>query len=313
MYKYQICFILNLILFVTSGQLKAKDSIGETLYYQRKFKDATSYFRVESIKGDKNNKAHNIFWLGQCLAALRQPDSAIVAYEYLVAEKNIAPIWKINALGGLASIYSYRQDTKKVEFYVSQMLLYGNQYPEKRDARYWRIMGNFYFDTYKNDLATTHFIRSANTAESQKDSIGLVGSYVMLGRVYERLEKNIQALHYFELAIKMQDELKINLHLPQCYQSVAALYENQNNFKKAFEYYSKGISLDTKLGDNYGRAYGLIGVSNALLNQGKTKNVASLIGEAYSIFIKYDDQPCIGYCLNLKGLYHQKNSNIKKH
>ena len=312
MYFFLAKLTYSLWILLYSPILSAQVSHGEALFYQRKFSEAANYFEAKRKKALPNTDYQATFWLAQSLYSLREIDSAMDIYCRLIDDKLAPPEWRVNALGGIVAHYSSKKDMQIAKHYVSRLEREARAFPQLRNTRYWRVIGTYHFYGLKNDEAISCFVRSAREAEKEKDNLGLAGAYVMLGRVYQRLEKDSNTRSYYEKAIKLQENQGVILHLPQCYQALALLYESQNEYKKAIEYYKKGIELDTKLGDEYGKAYGLMGLADINLMIGNTTIDLSMIEEAYAIFKKYEDKHGMSYCLFMKGKHYQANQDYDR-
>ncbi len=154
----------------------------------------------------------------------------------------------------ISAIQSYLK-AKDIAAALGNTKQYINSYVSLADAH--NIFGNVsknkhhLYESLNYSMLSLQLSQAANLSFSQ----GI--SYLNLGEVYLSLNKNIKAIHYFEMAEKIYLPLGTKSWLLSTYQLMGKTYNSMHVYDKAIEYINKSLDLAKEqqlsayLRDNY--------------------------------------------------------------
>jgi serine phosphatase RsbU (regulator of sigma subunit) len=135
----------------------------------------------------------------------------------------------------------------------------------KEDTSHVNVLNQIaqqYLSTSNNELALKYSLQAQQLAESakrlndgNKEVIlrkGLAQAYNDIGRVYMNLGDFVKSLDYFNMSLKIRNELGDEKGIANSYNNIALIYNNQGNYQKALEYHQKSFEIRQRIKDKYG-------------------------------------------------------------
>jgi tetratricopeptide (TPR) repeat protein len=104
----------------------------------------------------------------------------------------------------------------------------------------YALTGNY------DKAATSYFIALANY-EAVKDSLGIGKSYLNIGNVYFLMEKENDALVYYQKALMVYKQLKNEKSMARALGNIGAIYRDRKPYQKALEYLNESLAINQKL------------------------------------------------------------------
>jgi two-component system NarL family sensor kinase len=86
-------------------------------------------------------------------------------------------------------------------------------------------------------------------AQQKNETTIKIVIYNSLGKAYSQLGKSIEALKYYQLAIKMAEVANDKQYIGKINKNIGALYEEQKNFNQALAYYDKAQDIALAIKD----------------------------------------------------------------
>jgi signal transduction histidine kinase/CheY-like chemotaxis protein len=237
---------------------KSYFGLGNTYFYQNKFPEAIkAYQNVDSIlmihdpiqKTLVNNNI-NIAQLFIIQKEFKKAEKYLKKAE-IVANKNKHEY-------GLASINLYRgciekekkNPKKGIEYLNKAKEFYEKFYSDYDLAEIYYYLGDCYFELHDFKMAAFYHNKSLPLQEKVQNPLGIANSNFTLGRIDFKNNNNEKAVEKFKLALKIYNELEdqnVLEHQGEAYKIVSQIYESKQDFKSAFEYLKKHVSVNDTL------------------------------------------------------------------
>ena len=205
---------------------------------------------------DLNDELGSIYYYQEIFAkALAYHTAALVEYEKIQDTTNIAKVY--SHLGNLHSSREYCEqrttDQKRVDFNTAI------QYFEKTIALCTKIgyksliinsyinMASVYNKLDKPDVALPYLKQATDYYRTTKNPSRLAGSLHTLGITYFKLKQYDKSIASFNESLKIAVENKQTEGIQYLYESMAQTYYSSNNYKNAYVYYIKYMTIRDSL------------------------------------------------------------------
>jgi tetratricopeptide (TPR) repeat protein len=108
-------------------------------------------------------------------------------------------------------------------------------------------IGNLYQDMNNLPVALSYYQQAAGIQERKSFQIALIGTFLSISSVYQSLNRLDSASYYISKSMKLVEILNNPSQKLVVYRSAAKYFEKTQNYKKAFELYSKFVLLNDSL------------------------------------------------------------------
>lgn len=102
----------------------------------------------------------------------------------------------------------------------------------------------------------------------------------------DHTKKPDSALHYYFIALDLAKKVKNDYLVYACYNNIANMYKDKQDFQTALGYYQKGIELTKRMGENSSTAFTLNNVGALYLKMGKPKEALKYSEEAFGMALE---------------------------
>ncbi len=126
------------------------------------------------------------------------------------------------------------------------------------------------------------------------------------GIIYYRQSDYQQALHYFNIAINLGD----NLIIAQCYSNIGSVYQNLGNYDIASDYYFKALKINENNNFEEGIADVYLNISNIYMSLKEFESVLDLQLKSLKYYVENNNKTEAGYCLSNIGLVYLELDKI---
>jgi len=99
----------------------------------------------------------------------------------------------------------------------------------------------------KYDDALKELNTLVEITSNQKDTIGLAKSYRLIGAIFHRQSKYLDAVTYFSKSLSLYQEIEMETTQARLFTDLANVYNEINNFDLALEYFDKATQIAQKL------------------------------------------------------------------
>ena len=147
-------------------------------------------------------------------------------------------------------------------------------------------IGAIYFAKGVDDRALEYCLRALNYAEKTGDTLRIVSALTTIGSIYYN-KKDPVALNYLVKALPLCEKLGNVEAYVVLTGNIGEIYSDNNNFAKAFDYYSRSIKADPS-SSNTSFAYN--GIGKVYLKQGRAKEALFNHNKALTIARVIDDK-----------------------
>ncbi len=257
-------------------QYKYESERAEKLRAESKYDSALSvYKRVNDIALNENNVEYlmrSAIGMGSIFVELKQVDIARSYYKQALSIENNSETsdnLKSKALFGIGSTFHMENLLDSAVYYYKQTQARFMKQGDIGSASAILVnMSSIYYIKKEYEKAITSSIESTKLKKSISDFRGLGRNNRMLGRIYNRLEKYDSSRYFYNEAYKLADSLHYSDDARAILNDLAILEENQDDFKKAYEYRVKSDSIAQKIF--------VEGTNDEILNLREKYNTATL-------------------------------------
>jgi signal transduction histidine kinase len=230
------------------------------------------------------------FWIMLLPHVLNVNGQVIDSLEQKLQNNSLNPIERIETMNLLSRDLTYINQTRALELANEALdLSTANNYLNGIAYAYRNLSGVYsYNEVYF--LSINYVLQAIDIFKQLNDSVGIANCYISLGHTYRRLQKRDDEVNYHkrsyeifsrlgiperigvtshnlgesyfhigdyekcrqltEYAIIINDSINNLAVLTSCYRVMGLLEFNQNNYKKAEEYFNKVLKISEELGEN---------------------------------------------------------------
>lgn len=133
---------------------------------------------------------------------------------------------------------------------------------------------------------------------------GIAQAYNDLGIIYYDKEQYDTAVHLYEQAVQMRNQLKDELGVAKLYNKIGIVYQRQGLFDKSLDYQLKALELFKKFNNDQGVSYSLNNIGILNQNMGRYKEAISYQKQSIAIKEKMgDNYGLAGSYVNIANIY----------
>ncbi len=162
-----------------------------------------------------------------------------------------------SSLNHLGSLYYYNKDTlKALEYFRKSLNVYQvlNDMPNAMNAL--NNVGIIYQELGNYEEALQSLLPPLRYSQKIGDAKGTAQSYHNIALVYKDMKQDKNALFYLDSALAEVKKIKDYKDMIDIYSSLSEIYKTQNNYVKAFEYYTLSVgSKDSVFGQERDRQF----------------------------------------------------------
>ncbi len=220
------------------------------------------------------------------------------------AEKNNDEEMSAGLLVSIADTYSMLENSESAEKYYDEAITLLRKINDPLNlASALLNAGDEYYKTGQYDKALTNFAESGKIFDSLNYKVGKAYNIGNIGMVYAKQGKDELAETNLNEAIKILEENEDYYPISEFLNYMSDLYQNQNNYVKAFKYAERSLELGTKYGLKDQISDANLQLSQLLENSGN-KNKAF---DYYKTHIIYRDS-----VMNLENVEKSMNFEVAK-
>jgi len=157
----------------------------------------------------------------------------------------------------------------------------------------------------KFEFATIYVQKALKLSKKIHFKKGTAKAYHILGNLYERQEKDLEAVRNFSEGLKIWEELGYKREVSYTYYYIGNLYEYQGNYPEALRNFFAALKIGEEIGNNevLGRSYNGIGIVYG--NQRKYPEALKNYSKALKIWEEIGDIIGVSECYNNIGLIYE--------
>lgn len=171
------------------------------------------------------------------------------------------------------------------------------------------ILDQIAFNESKADIKLQYAEVIINKASRDSLFEFLYSGHLYKGKALQSQGKNVLALESFYKSEKYAIRSGNQEHIGSALLSIAATYEEIENYSNAKRYYKQSLNELRKSADSIGVANSLNQLGNLYINEGKLDSALIFIKEARDIFNLKDDITGIAYSIGYTGIIYAKKGN----
>jgi len=235
----------------------------------------------------------------------------------------------VSAFGSLDSLLINKPDTEKITL-LKKIVENSDSLPQILEAKQYLIKiykkqndKNKWFDTYLNlvdDYRQVSFFKAIKTLktlekeiiENIKDDTLLAKLYKKLGRVYEDENDYENAGQYYLKALKVNQKLNNEKGIASALNSLGLIYYYQGNYDLALKNFNQALPIVKKLNFKYGIATILSNMGIIYLYQNKLDSAKNIYLKVLELSKEFNDKRRISQTYNNLALVYQKQKNRGK-
>lgn len=205
-------------------------------------KSLDAYYRTLNIHKSTNNKdgmGFTLHSIGNIQRKLEKYEDAVESYMQSIDLKketgDVSGIWM--SLASLGNTYSELQEYATAESYYLEGIPFAQQAKNEYGIAFIKEnMGNMYNKMNNHSKALPFHKDALAIREKLLSKDKIANCQHKVGATYLKLGDLKSAKHYLFLSLTTSEKLKVMPLLQDTYQSIADLYELENDFKNAFKY-----------------------------------------------------------------------------
>ena len=178
---------------------------------------------------------------------------------------------------------------------------------------------------YQGDIpkALIYYNRSLKIQEAINNKLGVAEALNNIGYIYNEQGDVPKALDYFHKSLKLQEEItavskdrveqrESKKNRGELLNNIGYIYQYQENFIKALEYFKKGLKLQEEIDDKNGMAASLNNIGNLLVKQKHPLEALKYHLKSLKIVEASDNRKGMVFALNNIGsVYSSQNDTLK--
>lgn len=168
----------------------------------------------------------------------------------------------------------------------------------------------FYMANYEKSLE--YFLKTLETRESLKDSIGIADCYNNIGVIYNNMEDLQKALKYYFKSLELKIQVNDEKGIATSYNNIGEIYRLQKDYDRALVYYEKSLKIKEEFGEQRGISTTIGNIGNIYMNTGKMKEALECLEQSLALKQEINDKFSIAEAYSSLGLFYRQNENFKK-
>ena len=134
----------------------------------------------------------------------------------------------------------------------------------------------------------------------------------ILGTIYDNQGDYKKAIEYYSKSLKVSEEIGDKKGIAKSLNNLGTIYDNQGDYKKAIERYSKSLKISEEIGDKNVIAALINNLGRIYDNQGNYKKAIEYYSKSLKISEEIGDKDVIATSLNNLGHIYKSQGDYKK-
>jgi len=168
---------------------------------------------------------------------------------YLIALKNYSSIQNTNIMNNVGVIYSETKRYDSALYYYKQCLDIGQKFNQyEAMANVLNNYGMLYSNQNKLQLAQDYYMKALNLRKKHGIRFGIARSYLNIGEFYLKKKHLLDSsIYYLNKSIEISSAIGVLQTMGLAYEYLNAAYEQQGEYKNAFEALKKSKTINDSL------------------------------------------------------------------
>jgi signal transduction histidine kinase/CheY-like chemotaxis protein/Tfp pilus assembly protein PilF len=251
------------------GQAIALNNLGESNYFQNKYKKSLNYYfkslflfkelnDIKKVSELSINIGYAYSELAEYDKALKYLENALTIQQEINSKEDIALIYN-----NIGLVYDYKSEYKEAMEYFLKALKIEEELGNKEGiSNVSNNMANIYSVWRNYEKALFYYLKSLKIEEELENKGGIAIAFNNIGIVYHDWKNYDKALEYYEKGLDIEKKIKNKSGIAKSLNNIAIIFDEKGEHKKALEYYTQSLKLEEELNNK-------IGVSIALSNIGE--------------------------------------------
>ena len=212
---------------------------------------------------------------------------AILIFEKCVkqanAENNLAV--ESNAYNNIGNCYTHTNEVEKsLQNYLTALKIAQKIDNKKRIAKCLKNIGALYSDTKNFEKAFNYFDQSLAVAKDAKDTMLVADCFNNKALIYDEQQNNYpKAIEFYTKALTLYEQLKNTERIGMVYSNLGVVYKIIKNYDQSVFYYNGALKIAQANKDSFMMAVGLNNLGNVYSLENKHQQAMQALNEALSI------------------------------
>ncbi len=238
--------------YIKNNQAQPDSSLVVLDYYYKLAKEKNNIKELYNVANDR----------GGIYRLKGETDLAMNYYKEAenLAEKLNDPSLKAAILGNLANVYVQKKDYSKATQYFSKSLkIYQKINNKKGESHMLTSLGTVFLIIQNYDVALEYYQKAlAILKEIKLEDRRIAIIFINIGWINFEKKQFAKSKYYYEKALKILEVTKDKFFIVECYETLANIHLELNEFDKASSYVTKDINLGKELNLQNAIAFGEI-------------------------------------------------------
>ena len=201
------------------------------------------------------------------------------------------------------SCWEYRfESPEKAKRFGEEALCMANEYGyNKGIAQSYNDLGILLIDEAKYVQAIEYFEHALKIREKLHDSAGMAALFNKMGIVYQKQGKLGESLSKQLLALAIYESTNNRAYQAICINNIAIIHQNLGDLEQSLDYHQQALNLRVELADNKGEGTSYLNMANVFLKLSDTVSAIDYYDKALSIFQHFNDDEAYSAALNNLG------------
>jgi len=148
--------------------------------------------------------------------------------------------------------------------------------------------------------------------EIEASSKNIAMEMVNIGNVYSSMDKNLEAIEYFNDANERFKTINDNFYISKCYNNIGLAYKRMGDTIKAISNYQESLKISREAKNKKGIATNLANLSSLYFGIGETKKAENALLESLELSKEINNKQLISLSIhNLANIYYKIGLNKK--
>ncbi len=201
------------------------------------------------------------------------------------------------------SCWGYRfESPEKAKRFGEKALIMADEYGyEKGIAQSYNDLGILLIDEANYVQAIQYFEYALKIREKLHDSAGMAALFNKMGIVYQKQGKLGEALSKQLLALAIYESTNNRAYQAICLNNIAIIHQNLGDLERSLDYHQQALNLRVELEDSKGEGTSYLNMANVFLKLSDTVSAIDYYDKALSIFQHFNDDEAYSAALNNLG------------
>lgn len=147
-------------------------------------------------------------------------------------------------------------------------------------------IATIYLETENTELSRQYDTEALALLDPATDSLDMAWTYLGLGNYMDYTQNQDSAFYYYFLAMEIAEALKDDYASFSCYNNIALLHKDEEEFETALTYFLKGVEITKKNNDYSSLAFILNNIGAMYFEWGKLPEALEYSEQAYGMALE---------------------------